>query len=85
MRYNILLPVVFFLLLFYTLSFARKDVQHDTRSSEKEQQNTNLKHSVGSSLYLLGNVKYKEPVYDLYVTYGYRWRRKNVLILEGMT
>ena len=85
MHYNILIPGLFFLMLSCTFSFARKNTQLDARSSEKEQVNANLKHSVGSSLYLLGNVTYKEPVYDLHVTYGYRLRRNDVVVVEGMT
>jgi hypothetical protein len=43
------------------------------------------RHSIGSSLYLLGNIMYKEPVYDLHLNYGYRLTQKDVLIFEGFT
>jgi hypothetical protein len=43
------------------------------------------RHSIGSSLYLLGNFMYEEPVYDLHLNYGYRLTQKNVLIFEGFT
>jgi hypothetical protein len=43
------------------------------------------KHSIGSSLYLLGNFMYEEPVYDLHLNYGYRLTQKDALIFEGFT
>lgn len=42
-------------------------------------------HSLKSSLYLLGNFAYGEPVYDLHVNYGYRLSEKGILLGEIMT
>lgn len=43
------------------------------------------RHSIGSSLYLLGNLMDEEDVYDLHLSYGYRLTQKDVLIIEGFT
>jgi len=43
------------------------------------------RHSIGSSLYLLGNFMFKEPVYDFHVAYSYRPTRKDAVIIEGFT
>jgi hypothetical protein len=43
------------------------------------------KHSIASSLYLLGNFMFEKPVYDLYLNYGYRLTQKDVLLFEGFT
>jgi hypothetical protein len=43
------------------------------------------RHALGSSLYLLGNFMYKEPVYDLHLHYDYRLTQKDALIIEGFT
>jgi hypothetical protein len=46
---------------------------------------THLKHSLGSSLFLLGNIIPEDDVYAFQLDYGYRLTRKDVLIVEGIT
>ena len=52
---------------------------------ENMQNDVDLKHSIGSSLFLLGNIIPKEPVYAFQVDYGYRLTQENILIVEGIT
>lgn len=85
MRHNIFLLLLFYFALSCMLAFSQKGVSNEAVSSKKEIHDADLKHSIGSSLYLLGNLMYKEPVYDLHLTYGYRLTKKDVLIVEGMT
>ena len=85
MRYNILLLSLFYFALSCMLAFSQESMQNDAVSSKKEMHDADLKHSIGSSLYLLGNFMYEEPVYDLHFNYGYRLTQKDVLIVEVMT
>jgi len=43
------------------------------------------RNSIGTSLYLMGNLMFKEPVYDLHFNYGYQLTPKDALIVEGFT
>jgi hypothetical protein len=43
------------------------------------------RNSIGSSLYLMGNLMFIELVYDLHFNYGYRLTPKDALIVEGFT
>jgi hypothetical protein len=49
------------------------------------QNDVDLKHSLGSSLFLLGNVIPEDAVYAFQLDYGYRLTQKDVLIVEGIT
>jgi len=49
------------------------------------QNNEELKHSLGSSLFLLGNIIPEDAVYAFQLDYGYKLTEKDVLIVEGIT
>ncbi|MCJ7800986.1 MAG: hypothetical protein MUP82_01360 [Candidatus Marinimicrobia bacterium] len=66
-----LIVIVIFLVVSGTTAFCQINVER--------------KHSIGSSLYILGNLNYKEPVYDLHLNYGYQATQKDFLIIEVMT
>jgi hypothetical protein len=71
-RYTILLALLF-PVLFCSLAFCQ-DTQQD---------NPGLRHSIGSSLFLLGNIIPEDPVYAFQLDYGYRLTQKDVLIVEA--
>jgi hypothetical protein len=54
-------------------------------SQENMQSEVVLKHSIGSSLFLLGNIIPKDAVYAFQLDYGYRLTQKDILIVEGIT
>lgn len=85
MRQNILLISLFYLALSCTFAFSQKSMQNDTVTSKKEMHDVELKHSIGSSLFILGNFVFDEPVYDFHFHYGYWLTQKDVLIAEVMT
>ena len=77
--------VMISLFMFFTFTPAIYSQTKPELNKSKAIHDADLKHSIGSSLYLLGNLMYKEPVYDLHLNYGYRFTKKDVLIVEGMT
>ena len=54
-------------------------------SQENIQSDVGLKHSIGSSLFLLGNFIPEDAVYAFQLNYGYRLTQKDILIVEGIT
>lgn len=72
-RYRILLSLLF-LVLFCSLAFCQDSQQNDP----------DLRHSIGSSLFLLGNIIPEDPIYAFQLDYGYRLTQKDVLIVEAI-
>lgn len=70
--------------IFATLAFSQGATKNDSISVKKEKQNFNWKHSVGSSLFLLGNVG-DDFVKYFQFNYGYRLTPKDNLIAEYIT
>ena len=74
MRFKILLT---FLFLVFSASLAL--------GNEAGQNEPYRKHSIGSSLFLLGNFVPEDNIYAFQVDYGYRFTPKDILIVEGIT
>jgi hypothetical protein len=72
-RYRILLSLLF-LVLFCPVAFCQESQQNDL----------DLRHTIGSSLFLLGNIIPEDPIYAFQLDYGYRLTRKDVLIVEAI-
>jgi len=85
MHHNILFLSLLYFTLSCTLVFSQENMQNNVVSSKKEMHDTDLKHSIASSLYILGNFMFNEPVYDFHLNYGYQLTQKDVLIAEVMT
>ncbi|MDP8206718.1 MAG: hypothetical protein P9L92_08665 [Candidatus Electryonea clarkiae] len=71
-RKKLLLSVLLFA-LFCSFAFCQA-------SGENEK---DLKHYVGSSLFLLGNFIPEDPVYAYQITYGHRLTQKDALIIDA--
>lgn len=71
-RHRILLSLLF-LVLFCSLAFCQESQQNDL----------DLRHTIGSSLFLLGNIIPEDPIYAFQLDYGYRLTQKDVLIVEA--
>ena len=52
---------------------------------ENMQNYIGLKHSLGSSLFLLGNIIPEDAIYAFQLDYSYQWTQKDVVIIEGIT
>ncbi len=59
--------------------------QINTDSSRNEQHSSEFKHSIGSSLFLFGNLDTKEPPLYFQLNYSYYLNPKNVIIAEAIT
>jgi hypothetical protein len=69
--------------LFFTLAFSQDFTRTDSVSSKTAKQDLILRHSIGSSLFLLGNIG--DSVNFFQVNYGYRLTQKDNIIVEAMT
>jgi len=85
MRHNIISLSLICFALSWTMAFSQISMQKDTALSKKEINGVALKHSFGSSLFLLGNVIPEDDVYAFQIDYSYQLTQKDVLIVEGIT
>jgi len=69
--------------VFTTLAFSENFAQTDSVSVRREKHDINRRHSVGSSLFQLGNIQ--DSVYFFQLNYGYRLTQKDNLIVEAIT
>jgi len=67
------------------LAFSQVNTPTDSVSDQKEKQNINHRHSIGSSLFLLGNFASGDPVYFFQLSYGHQLTSKNKIIVEAIT
>ncbi len=74
LRNRIILLIISFVLT-CTIVFGQENLQNDI----------DLKHSLGSSLFLLGNIIPEDAIYAFQLDYSYRWTQKEVVIIEGIT
>ena len=74
MRKRIILLIIS-LLFSSTMVFGQVNMQNDVEQ----------KHTLESSLFLLGNLIPKDAVYAFQLDYGYRLTQKDILIVEGIT
>jgi hypothetical protein len=68
-----------------TLVFSQDFTRTDSASVQIAKQDLNRRHSVGSSLFLLGNFAPGDPVWFFQLNYGYRLTQKVNLIVEAIT
>jgi len=85
MRHNVLFLSLIYFGLSCTLVFSQMSMQKDTVSFNNEVNDKDLKHSISSSLFLLGNIIPKDAVYAFQIDYSYRLTQKDVLMVEGIT
>ena len=74
MKKNILTTLVI-VVMFTTMTF----------SQTENQDFSDRQHSIGSSLFLLGNFAVKDPPNYFQLNYGYKLTRKDVIIVEAIT
>jgi hypothetical protein len=73
------------LALSITLAFSQDSTQTDSVSVQTEKQDINRRHSIGSSLFLLGNFLPGDPVYYGQLNYGYQFTRRDFILVEAKT
>ena len=71
--------------MFATMGFSQNIAQTDSLSILPENKDIFLKHSIGSSLFMLGNFAPGDPPYFFQLNYGYRLTAKDNLICEAVT
>lgn len=71
--------------MFTTLAFSQDFTQTDSVSVQIEKQDINRRHSIGSSLFLLGNFAPGDPPYFFLLNYGYQLTQKDFIIVEAIT
>jgi len=69
--------------MFVTLAFSPVSAQRDSSSAQTEKQDVKKRHSVGSTLWLLGNIG--DSVSFMQLNYGYRLSPKDNIIVEAIT
>jgi len=77
------------LVLIFTLSitfaFGQDLTQIDSVSAQMEKQDINRRHSIGSTLFLLGNLVPGDPPHFFQLNYGYKLTPKDNIIVEAIT
>lgn len=68
-----------------TLVFSQDFTQTDSVSVQIERQDIHRQHSIGSSLFLLGNFAPGDPVYFYQLNYGYQLTPKDFILVEAIT
>ncbi len=76
---------VLIFILSITLSFSQVFAQTDFKSIQIEKQNINRQHSIGSSLFLLGNLAPGDSPNFFQLNYGYQFTPKDIIIVEALT
>ena len=71
--------------LFAIQVFSQNFIQTDSVSVQREKHDINRRHSIGSSLFLLGNFLPGDPVRFFQLNYGYRLTPKDNIIAEAIT
>ena len=72
------------IVVFTTLAFSQEAIKTDSLSVKNEKQDVKWRHSVGSSLFLLGNIG-DDLLKYFQLNYGYRLTPKDNLIAEFIT
>ncbi len=83
-----ILKKVFTLLIFmlsFTSVFSQVLAQTDSVLAQIEKQELNRRHSIGSSLFLLGNLASGDPPYFFLLNYRYQLARKDAIVVEAIT
>lgn len=69
--------------MYVTLVFSQILTHKDSSSAQTEKQDVKMRHSVGSTLFLLGNIG--DSVRFMQLNYGYRLSPKDNIIVEAIT
>jgi hypothetical protein len=77
-----MLPAVTFVVF---LVFTGIQVSAQTDSPDQEKNIPHSKHSIGSSLFILGNLAPGDPPHFFLLNYSYRLTRKDIIFLEAIT
>ena len=85
MRYKIVYLILICLTFSSLSALSQENKENESVASENEPFDADLKHSIKSSLFILGNFHFDEPVYDTHLNYGYQLSQKEALIIEEMT
>lgn len=80
---NNLLTLISILLI--TLKFSQVFAQTDSTLSGTEKDNPYGRHSIGSSLFLLGNLSPGDPPNYFLLNYGYQITRNDIIFAEAIT
>jgi hypothetical protein len=75
--------VILILTMSVTLASSPVSAQTGSSSAQAEKQDVKYRHSAGSSLFLLGNIK--DSVRFMQLNYGYRISQKDNIIVEAIT
>lgn len=84
MKLKIILSTLF-LLLSITFIFSEVFAQTDSTLVKKAMDEPNRRHSIGSSLFLLGNLAPGDCPYFFLFNFGYRLSHKNIIFTEAIT
>lgn len=68
-----------------TAIFGQHDKQTDTSFTNDEKQAPYRRHSIGSTIFLLGNLDSKEPPLFFQLNYGYQLTPRNSIVAEAIT
>jgi len=71
------------LALSLALAFTKDLSQTDSVSVQVKKQDSTRRHSIGSSLFLLGNLDAKKPPYFYQLNYGYQFTPKDKILVEA--
>ena len=78
-----LLSTTLIIVLFAIHTFGQNAAREDSESFHKEKQEIGRRHSLGSSLFLLGNIG--DSVNFFQLNYGYQLTPKSIFIAEAIT
>ncbi len=73
------------LIFSFSAIFCQQDKHTDSALTKGEKETNEWRHSIGSSLFLLGNLDTEEPPLYLQFNYGYNLTSKDVIIAEAIT
>lgn len=71
--------------MYVTLVFSQILTHTDSSSVQSDKHDLIRRHSVGSSLFMLGNLAPGDPVYFFQLNYGYQLSNKEDIIAEAIT
>ncbi len=68
-----------------SLAFSQDMTKTNSTSVQKEEQGLNHRNSIGSTLFLMGNLDSGKPVNFLQLNYGYKLTAKDNIVVEAIT
>jgi len=74
-----------FLIVSATLLFSQDTAETDSVSAQIKMQDIDRPHSIGSSLFMLGNFAPGDPPYYFQLNYGYRYNLREAIIVEAIS